>query len=345
MAIIKLKSDNPHLSWVINKNPEKNVILKKNNHGHFVGFFIPNGYCVYFRDHIDKNSYKAHPNDVASNGISSYTNARIICVVIKDLFKSTIQKVEERDIPSLHTFEMNLLSTDERTMLIFQKYFPDYNFVFEKKGNKLFNVIISNTQNKTMFEFLKFITLFGIIAAINSDDFIFIEEGLIDKYVKIAKEIDAPYFIRYIIKLKFLTSEKKFKNFVSALEESTTNDFKLVYGDTHDARISFIKEETNFDLTTVIDFGVGSDYRYLRFLKDRRYIGIEKDLDALFKINRYIKDEGLENVTIFESFEEFLQQYKLDLIVGVDKNTKFNIICTEVLEHNTLDEVDIILIN
>lgn len=338
--ILTLSSTNPKLSWVINKHPEK-VQLKTKDSGYFVSFFEgEQKFVTVFKDSSIFNSYKVHV-DESNNYVntSRFYDARIISDAMKNLFNEVIKKKSENDLPAFHSIEISALETQNKTIDIFSKYFKeDYEILYNEKKNYYSSVVIKTKKEKTLHDFLQLVNLFSITSTLNSKNYIYIDDSLVEKYVKMAVRLDVPYFVRYLMKIYFFTSEVKNQKFLGLLAESNNFKFNFQPGNTHNARIKFVLDKIKGQYP-ILDIGVGIDYQYLRRIAKIPkvlYYGIEKDEEALFKIKRYIKNEKLEErCFIFESIEEFL--------ASDYTNKKFDIICTEVLEHNSLEEVSVIL--
>lgn len=359
MAFLKLSSENKNLSWVLEKNPATGVVIKSNRQGYLFGFFplienklIENEYCIYFKDASDEVSYKKHRDESFEYLTSAkYTNARFINDAIEEMLRSARdgkhtyqERGEEYDTEAMHSLSVNIVETQYKTIDIFQRYFTDIKISSEEIGKNHYRITFQTVEPCTLSHFLNFISLFSIFAVLNSSDFIYVHEGMIEKYLKILNRIDVPYFIRYLFKVRLLREPKKFAGMKEELQKTKHYDvINLTYGDSHDARIDFIKEKVDLQFP-IIDIGTGIDFKYLKIFgpklneKDIKYYAIEKDFDAQERIKAGIRNRQLDNVELFDSFEDFL-------LVNADELIKITptIICTEVLEHNEIDEVKSIL--
>lgn len=357
MAFLKLTSDNKNLSWVIEKNPETGIVIKSNRQGYLFGYYPLgeiNSYCVYFKDVSDEVSYKKHPDESFDYLSSSkYTNARFINDSIEEMLKSardgihTYQKEgKEYDVDATHALVINVIETQFKTIDIFQKHFKELAIISTEVTKNNYRVLFKNLIPMTLSKFLNIVNLFGIFAVLNSSDFTYLQDGMIEKYLRILNKIDAPYFIRYLFKVRLLRSEARFNKLKESLESTTRHDkLTMTYGDTHDARIEWIKSHVKTETNSIVDIGTGIDFRYLKMFapklqeKNLNYYAIEKDFDAIERIKVGIKNRQLDNVELFESLENFILLKPPDL----QKQLPPVIICTEVLEHNEINEVEGIL--
>lgn len=343
MAILKIHSENPDLSFLLEKNPASGLFMKSVKAGVMFGYFplrdgkvVPNEYVIYFKDASDQISYKRHEDESFEYlNASKYNNARFINDAIQDVLHSAREKSSERDLPHMHSISVNLVETHFKTIDIFRRYFPEVDIKSEEVSKDNYRLEFVTVEPMTFQRLLQTVNLFSIFATLNSRDYTFITEDMINKYVRLANAIDAPYFIKYLIKIRMARSEKKFKAAKAELERSNRYKINMVHGDTHEMRIVFIRERISLE-RPIVDIGAGIDYRYVKDLaptlqgKGMKYYAIERDPEAREKIKFGLKNRNLEEtVEVFESLDEFLEYYKTVL-----DNVQVDVICTEVLEHN-----------
>lgn len=346
MAIFTIKSGNKDLSFVIKKNPESGIFLKSLKNGMLFSWF-PKGstsdYIIYFKDASDKITYKVHPDESFEYlNASKYNDARFIADVIQNILHTAREgneNTEKYDVPSNHMITINLVNTDFKTIDIFKRHFSEVEIRYEKISKDNFNISFTTEYKMRLQHLLRIVNLFGIFAQLNSPTYSYLTEDLIEKYIRIANEIDAPYFIRYLIKMRMCRSLNVFNSVKTDLEKSNKNIITLKYGDTHTMRINWVKEILD-DKLSIIDIGTGRDYQYLRQYASKldennlTYYAIERDADARERIKAGIRNKNLETcVEVYESLEEFLLYHNEYL-----KNEKFNVLCTEVLEHNEFSQ-------
>jgi hypothetical protein len=348
MAILKITSSNLNLSQVLQKNPASGLYLKSLRNGMLFGYFPQyngelrtNEYVVHFKDASDSISYKRHPDEQFEHlNASKYNDARFINDAIQEVLHSAREGKGSStafDLAAEHSVYINLCETEFKTIDIFQRYFEDVTIEYSEVSKD--NYRLTFTAKGKLSYLLKVVNLFGIFATLNSPTFNYLTEDLIAKYIRIANDVDAPYFIKYLIKIRMCRSESKFLSMKGELEKSSRNKIEMQFGDSHNMRINFIKNIVD-DSLPIVDIGTGIDFRYLKIFapklqaKGLTYYAIERDPDALARIRAAIKNRCLEDtVEIFESLEEFLAYHK-----DYHAKQRFNVICTEVLEHNTFIE-------
>lgn len=354
MAILKIKSKNKNLSFVLQKNPNSGLYVRSHKNGVLFGYFplvnektqLLSEYIIHFKDASDNVSYKRHPDEQFEYlNASKYNDARFINDAIQNVLHSARESKgdsEKYDVIAEQEIFVNLCETEFRTIDIFHRYFDTVSI--EEKEISKDNYQLSFKSTSTLSYLLKVVNLFSIFATLNSPTYNYFTEDLIAKYIRIANDVDAPYFIKYLIKIRMCRSENKFNTFKEELEISNRYKINLTAGDTHQARIDTISSMIKLD-KSIVDIGTGIDYRYLKLFapklqaKELQYYVIEKDPDALARIKAGLKNRNLEDsVEVFESLDEFIK-YKNDFC----KDEIFDVICTEVLEHNEFEDAKAIV--
>lgn len=348
MAILSIKSGNNNLSFVIQKNPASGLFSKSLKNGMLFAYYpirdgkqSTNEYFIHFKDASDNVSYKRHPDEQFEYlNSSKYNDARFINDAIQSVLHSARESKGdslEYDVVAEQEVYVNLCETEFKTIDIFQRYFDNVKIAYKEVSKDNFELTFSSTS--TLSYLLKVVNLFSIFATLNSPTYNYFTDDLIAKYVRIANDVDAPYFIKYLIKIRMCRSDNKFNNFKADLESSDRYKIAMTPGDTHQARIDWIKTIIQKD-KAIIDIGSGIDFRYLKLFapglqsKGLQYFAIERDPDALARIKAGLKNRDLEDtVEVFESLDEFIL-YK-NTFLG---DQKFDVICTEVLEHNEFNE-------
>lgn len=361
MALLHLKSTNKNLTFVLTHNPENPMIVKGYKKGAMIGYYPNNNqqeYCIYFKDSIaglEKengklvrgNTFRPHVDsqyDYLCN--NEFTDARFINAAFDSYLKSALKGGEYDTEKSDNELTVFSIETNKRVISLFQRSFKGIDITYESLYDKYFTITFKS--NSTVQRLLKVVNVFGLFASLEgNENFIYVEEDLSEKYLKLLGDIYAPYFIRYVFKVNMLRSHKMFEKleyllYINQIEMC----HKWSYGDTHISRIDYItnklfKREKNNEMIPlgescdIVDIGTGYDYRYLKqFQKTIEtsghiYHAIERDYDAYEKIKAKIEINKWNHVKIYNSLEEFLYLYN---------RQKVNVICSEVLEHNEVSE-------
>jgi len=242
------KEKNNNLGYIIKKNPNTNMILRKIRKGIAYGWYSNNNqsYNVYFKDADNEVSYGNQEFEYLDtkryNAIQLYQN------ILNEFFSSTLKNISEEDKETIgkeKEIYINLIYIKNiKDIIIFQKYFNEkYKIEITHIEGKSYKLNIKTKQSfYELFNFFNILTLFLILSAI--DEFIEINEDTIKKYINSINIIDAPYFIRYIFSTKMLKNRKmfeKYKQELSNIEKDKGDKIELKYGDTATQRKDIIK--------------------------------------------------------------------------------------------------------
>ena len=338
MAIIQLHSDNPNLSWIIEKNPATGMTLKSLRQGTLFGWFGKENtsYNILFRDGQDEVSYKSHPDeDFEYLNASRYNYTLFIVNAIDDFLRTAFKKRNEKDLESVYTnsFFINMMNIkNKRIVDNFNNYFLN-EFKIESElivGN---NYKIKITTKKSIHELINYLSLFSIFNAILNDEMHFIADLLVKKYISCMNIIDAPYFIRYLFKVKCIPSKSLFEECKPILENSKRDKIELSFGDTWLGRKDFIVKNLSFQ-NNILEIGCGEG-RYITLIaqklkEEKQYFAIDTNEEVLKNAQRRTENKNLENVMFYKSLEEFLD-------IGYTEN-RTECIITEVIEHMSIEE-------
>lgn len=335
MSIVSVSSTNPNFSFVIQKNPDSGIKLQSLRLGIAVGWFSKSNstYNIFFKDAEDEISYKIHPDEQFEYlNLSRYNSALFIINAIDDFFRSAYknQDVSIDTAGFENSFFINMIEAkNERYIKAFANYFTEYKVEYEALVANNFRVTI--TTQKSLFELLNFVALFANFIAIINDENLHIKEENVAKNISSLNIIDAPYFVRYLFKLRFLFSENKFKDFKEVLEKSNRSKNEFVFGDNWIGRQIFVESHLDFK-SNILDIGCGEGKyitRFSNYMKGKKYFAVDKDVDVLEDAKRRCKNKGLDNIYFFESVDAFL----LD-----NSQEKVDVILSEVIEHMDYDE-------
>ena len=252
MAILHLKSGNKDLSFVIQKNPASGMFVKSLKMGAlfcyyplYEGVTNEQEYLVYFKDASDKITYKRHPDEQFEYlNSSKYTDARFINDAIQDVLHACREGKGDSpkyDVPCNHSVMFNVVETQFKTIDIFRRYFNHEIEIDAVEISKDNYKMTFTTERKMKLQYLlQVINLFGVFAQLNSPTYTYVTEDLVKKYIRIINDIDAPYFIRYLMKIRMCRNEKTFEQVKTDLSTSNKANIVMQYGDTHDNRIAWV---------------------------------------------------------------------------------------------------------
>lgn len=329
---IKTTSDNPEISFVLQKNPASGMTIRSIRKGMSYGWYNDDKYLIYFKDSDGENSYSKSEDDIIDyNNTLRYNSSLCVINLMTEYFRHLLSdkySEKDKDIDANHSVEiLNLFISTERMVSNFNKSFPDLRIDIEKKSGKTYNVVFSYYGRFS--DLIKMVTIFSLFMVLsNRDEYMYVDESLTKKFVDIVKSIDTPYYIKYLFKVRFFGNRHNlFDKFVGYLN---TDKHQLIFGDTHKQRINFVLSELEID-RDVIDYGCGEG-RYVKPIikhisKTNRYIGFDIDDEVAKKAKKKVKhlnDGDVEHIIIT----------KLDDLLGItDGNEDSNIVLSEVVEH------------
>lgn len=345
MCLLQLSSTNPKFSYIIYKNTLSGMLIRTNRKGIMYGFYKKNSeidYIVYFRDGINEVSYKeSKDQEFEYLNKLRYMSSVFVINAISEFFKSTVKKIHADDIDGYdNIFFVNIVAINGRSYNVIKKfpeYFPEFNINIDKKTYNGYQISI--TTKKNLYHLLNFVIIFFLTISILSDTDIDLDESILKKIIDSMNIVNAPYYIRYLISSRLITNHKLFHQFKKQLN---TDNIILNYGTTAQHRRDFIKDQLTFN-NNIIDIGCGDGFYTIPFSQNivkntsNTYYACDVDKEELNKLkNKLIKKE-IKNVELFTNYK--------DLLNKLEKDKKYDIIITEVIEHMNTEESQKLLID
>lgn len=352
--MIKIKSKNPHIFSVLQKNPEylQGIYPMHIKKGIALGVvdFDKNEYDVFFQD--TKYSYT---EDFSSQiDFQSFCNSRILLDVLSEGFNSMLKPIDQYetqktpwlgkgktikdiDLPfqcSIEFFayiDSNWVNNNGKG--VFEKYIEGINI--EKIKGKVYRVVISG--NMTLYRLINLSALVAMFIAVINPQKWQITESLIEKYIRIMDNIgDIPYFIVYLFKVRLLYYDGYFEKYKKALEKIIGGKVNLQFGNTHDARLEYICSHIDGKVD-VLDVGCG-EFQYAKRImrnmgKTQTYYA--NDLEDWEKVANAIDSRYSAKLLFNQNIDELLA------FIG---EKEIDVIITEVIEHNDKSEARSLLL-
>ena len=345
-----LVKENEQFGFIIKKNPMSGMLKRILANGELSGYYYNNPevkkgyYILYFKDY-DGSSYSYNSDESYLNP-SQYVSSRAVLAIINEVLPLTHHDPDiDKDNININTFHiMNIFVNHYGSIKKLIRLFPEsetkINFAPIKNNDGydlegFYKLTITTKRNFNYLINLVFV-LMTIITALKYNDYN-VSDSLAEKLVKSTHNINAPYFVRYIISSRIL-SKKDFTKNKSLLEKSSSNKIYLHHGNTADQRRSYIenlffcdknKQNNHTDKTyDIIDIGCGEGFYVVPFsqkLENNTYIAFDIDKNELIKLSKKIQEKNIKNVVICD--------YENDLFGLINNSNKFNVIITEVIEH------------
>jgi len=342
MATLKLTSDNKDFSFVIKKNPSSGMIAKSVRKGTAVGWYSnENSYCVAFFDGMDELSFaKKRNEEFAFIDRTRYNAPLFISVAIREFFQTALKNRDnEKDISGKHFIEIS--SVEIERFSLFQKIISCFNeFDVEVKPLKQeenydnYSLKIF-AENKTLYELLNFAYLLGYLIALCSKIEFQTEESIIKRLVDAYNLLNAPYYVKYLIKARCIHSFEDFEKVKDSLNFSAENQLDFCPDTNTNARFNWIKNKIYRDID-ILDFGCGEGrfFPLSKNIASSTYYAVDKDEKARETAKKSVLRREYDNIIILQSLSEFLQ---------METERDFLIIMSEVFEHNELEKIEKIL--
>jgi len=342
MSLILLKSENPDLSYILQKNPETTpLVVKSLRFGNLFGFYSksdPQTFVIYFRDGDDEVSYKSHPDEEYEYlNPTRYNSSMFIFNSIKELLghlENNRYKECSRDVAGYeHTVTVNMVHVGiPKYLEFFAKSIPGIEMTYEQLVGHEYRLTIKT--KRTMHDMINYLSLLSVfLILINDNEYLFIEEGLVDRFMKVMNNLDVEYYIRYLFKLRVINEKPSlFKQYKTDLEMSSRQKIVFKPGDTHEQRIQFVNDNLKF-MFNIVDVGCGEGRYTIPFSKKVAHVhAIDIDPEVREGLAKTIKRKCVENVTIYDSIDTFIN--------SVDETHPFDVVCSEVIEHLEFDAVE-----
>lgn len=345
--IIKIKSDNKYFLDILYKNPntDEGLYLKELKNGILIGNAVTeNEYHCVFLD--GKNSYL--PEDGNQIDFQSYCSPLLALNIATEFFNHLYKENKTLNETVISWLEKTYDEVDTQQCTIeVPTFFIDSNWYKNEKyllskyidgitlQHKIGNNYELTIEGKTVREAMQKFSLVALFTHFTNRYavYTFIDDYFIQKHITMFTNLTGvPYFVFYLFIKRIMRSPVQFEKFKPQLEAYFNNEVQFVFTDTHQSRKEFICSKIDFD-ETVLDFGCG-ELQYYRMLNKK---GFEKDYyaydevdfkDIADKIQAVEKSDNLNWVEKLEDLKDFEGQ----------------VILSEVIEHNSLEEAKSLLI-
>jgi trans-aconitate methyltransferase len=184
-------------------------------------------------------------------------------------------------------------------------------------------------KNKSIYELLNFVYMLSTCMIIFNHIQYNCDMGIITKTVHALNIVNAPYYVRYLIKTFIIHKKEFFEKVQSELENNSTYKIEMCFLPNQKMREQVVKDELSFK-NQIIDFGCGEGH-YLglsKKLDNNLYYAIDKNEECRNIVEKIINKKELDNVVVAESLND----------IDFEAFNQCEIIMSEVFEHNTLKE-------
>jgi len=342
--IIQIKSDNPNLSYMLAKNPDSGLQGEPLRKGFLFHYFItPQYYVIYFEDNCDSVNISYPKVDSKGEYLdrTSYISSHAMFDILSTLFRHCLKpKVDEKYLnysnPEkgyTYSLECILEVQGEHNLDIFKKYcesdFGKVNFQYKKFHRHVYDIVLTSHD---LFNLIKIAFIFAVYNSIYNKDEMYLHTSFVTKVVEILNVLDAPFFIRYLIKKNMIFNRKVYDTIKEKLQSSTRYKIKFVSQNSPwEIRYNYVYNHINTTVPVLIDWGFGEGKLLYRMRKMFDVvIGVEIDDAMLERLNWRIGNKADHKGIICIDAKDSSQLHKLE---GLVKDKQCAIVLSEVIEH------------
>jgi hypothetical protein len=345
--ILILKSHNPYFLDILHKNPntDEGLYCKTLKDGILIGNCVnENEYHCVFQD--TKHSYM--PEEGNPIDYQSYCSPLLALNMGTEFFNHLYKENAQLDATVISWLDKTYADVDTEaatievpTFYLDSGWYKNGNFLLSKyiegitltpkRGNN-YKLLVEGNSVREAFHKFSLVALFCHFTNKYSV-YTFVDDYFIQKHVtNLTNMANVPYFVYYLFIKKMMRSPKQFEQFKPQLEAYFDNKVQFVFTDTHQSRKEFICDKISHD-EPVLDFGCGEMQYFRRLLKK----GFRNDYWAYDEVDFEATADKIMEIERVDN---------LNWVSDVDSLKGFSgqVILSEVIEHNTLDEAKKLLL-
>ena len=291
---------------------------------------------MYFKDADNEVSYKRDADEQFEYlNVSRYNTPLFPMKAISEFFSSAFKAQAAEDGEGFeHVFFINMIHLDRLHYLeFFAKYFPDCVFDYKHKMHKSYSLEIKTT--KGLYYLLHVVNVFAVFMSMFAPEYLDLSDSTLEKSIRSINVIDAPFYIRNLFAVNFLTSKKRFSKFKRELEKTQRYKIEFALGATASQRRDFIREQLPFN-KAILDIGCGEGFYAMAFAPkiDDHYYAVDIDVSCLEMVKKKAARRQIENILIYDALDAFLATYN---------EGEVDIILIEVIEHMPLEQAELLV--
>jgi small RNA 2'-O-methyltransferase len=316
MFLLRISSENPNLSFILNKNPGDGMQVKKMRQGLGFGWYENESvYNLLFQDGFDEVSFGlkgAGGKQFEYMDLGRYCNPLIACTLLREFLGRAAKGAHVSDIEEYaHRITLPCVWVSDRCIDMIPKYLAG-------EGRKIKFIRLDQERgvdgcfelnldfNGSLSDALNLIDLICLLLSFDLGGQYTLELPLLEKYIQTLIKLDAPYIIRYLFKLNLIRSHKVFEKCRHLLNSSEKYNFKFEFDSTENQRLDFVIPLLD-PKKPIIDIGCGTGKRML-FLagKGTKVHAINSDKEVLEELAYKARLKKLDNLFVYTSLESLL---------------------------------------
>ena len=318
---LKLSSTNPDFSFLIRKRklPEgSSMQIREIGSKLCYGWYSTDDqYCLYYQD-FNKNDEK---------GEFEKLKDEYALKIIYSFFGDTIKLEDKMDIIGYsHKLELNMIYIGSIKMINkIKKFLDNVEIIIEYICDKYYKISLASEISLNYL--MNTVALVFLFIALMNRNLENINNDMVEKYINVINKLDTPFYVRYLFSLEMFKSKKIFNQYKNDLENTQKYKINLSFGNTHEQRVDFIRDQLDFKCP-ILDIGCGEGSYVTRFSKKvERYYAVDNDPEMLKIVGNKLAKYEIENVIVSDNFEDLVDE-------------KVDIILTEVIEHMSKNEAE-----
>lgn len=344
MAILTLRSDNPDLSWILNKNPAtlaKSPWKKPLRKGTLFGWYPQEdgkSFRLYFKDADGEVSFVNENSSFEYLDMSRYASPYLPIAMVSEACREAIQNRHEKDVPMRASISTSLVLPAPQLARRMAKSLSD---------NRVASVILTPSRADAKLHHLEIEVRSGVHGVLNvllalcvlqaladANLYLPLDESALTKYVGALNRIDAPYYMRYLFAKSAIKSPEQFSRLADQLQGP---GMAMCFGDTRAQRWHAVRSHLPGG-AYLMDLGCGELYQSLKLASVYDQVAAWDENPKLQARNAdRLKKRNVSNVSLLG--EATLQSLsELEVPDGLD------ILATEVIEHMPQEEAQDLLI-
>jgi hypothetical protein len=334
MAIVKVGSTNPDLSFVLAKNPNtiidsKKPYTKELRKGCVYGWYTnetATEFKMWFRDSDLASSFvDGERGEFEYLDTSRYSSGLAPISMITQCLATALKKPDEKDTEGFEaycTFPLKISNRRYNEMLA-----KSYQGIASIDATPIYGDHYEITiRAPRVYTVLNIAMLVCLMQCLNDDDtYVRLDKSGVEKYITCLNAANAPYFVRYLFAMRAIQNRAVFEQMKPKLQGP---GMELQFGNTRQQRFDAISGVLTGG-ETLIDIGCGEMFYALRFCSKYETVFAVDGDPEIQEINRgKVAKRQIDNITPLEvmATPEWVKENE-SLFDGAD------VLLTEVVEH------------
>lgn len=335
MALIKIQSTNPNLSWILQKNPdtiraEGKPFVRELRRGRVFGWFSNEentSFTLWFRDaEVESSFTKNRDMNFEYLDCTRYGSPHVPVAMITTCLDTASKKEDEKDVDGQYTtkIESVIKVSNQRHMEHAKTFFEGATVTSVPLSGKYETLTV---EASTVHKALNIFQCICIQQCLTDQDTrIGLDEGNLTKFIRILNNSNAPYILRYLFQVRAINNPHTFKKIV---EDLNGPGMDLKFGDTRTQRFEEVKAVLKGEGGVLIDIGCGELFQSFRLAKVYpTIIAIDADPETVEIAQGKVKARKIESIDVMnvEVTPDWVEDNEA-MFTGSD------VLMTEVLEH------------